>query len=575
MSKQEAIKNALTTVKSHGYEVPAEVVKSVSELDNPNYRVAIVGKFQVGKSTLVNNVFLGGNKLLAEGRGVCTTALATDIEYGNEPSLQVYRWKDETHTEEEAEPRIVNPTPEDVDSVTASKTMDARNELAKRVSRVKITEPNDALEGFTIIDTPGLDDPNRELLLNTTYRIIPKSDVALLVVECRSLDAVEKELLRNSLIGQGISKVMILVSYKPNNEMDAEQRAGIVANIKAELASIGRSDIPVEIYCYDKSVEDILCDVSEIRMAIRSYLEKNALPGREERVTHIVRKMLGDYLLKIATEIKMAETSEAEKADFTNRLDEEEKKFKSESRRVFDRMSSEMLNIENDVVSRSNNVVDLVFKDFYSSLEKAENASELQSIVSNADVDLKNKLTEKMAEVGAEMHRKIQLMMDRYAHEIEGVSENMGIFFKDELGIKGSFIMKIPSFVWTILDIVSLDVLLPGGFITATIVKIIIEKIPILKNLTLGVIVKTIALKQLKTNLDEAKVTIKQNIQTQLHENLQNACDEIKRAVEDNNVQHIEAVRTAAANANNETSSNLMVLKSAKEDLERALAALN
>jgi hypothetical protein len=501
--------------------------------------------------------------------------LATDIEYGNEPSLQVYRWKDETHTEEDAEPRIVNPTPEDVDRVTASKTMDARNELAKRVSRVKITEPNDALEGFTIIDTPGLDDPNRELLLNTTYRIIPKSDVALLVVECRSLDAVEKELLRNSLIGQGISKVMILVSYKPNNDMDAEQRSGIVANIKAELASIGRSDIPVEIYCYDKSVEDILCDVSEIRLAIRSYLEKNALPGREERVTHIVRKMLSDYLLKIATEIKMAETSETEKADFTNRLNEEEKKFKSESRRVFDRMSSEMLNIENDVVSRSNNVVDSVFRDFYSSLEKAENASELQSIVSNADVDLKIKLTEKMAEVGAEMHRKIQLMMDRYAHEIEGVSENMGIFFKDELGIKGSFIMKIPSFVWTILDIVSLDVLLPGGLITATIVKIIIERFPVLKKLTLGAIAKTIALKQLKTNLDEAKVTIKQQIQTQLHENLQNACDEIKRAVEDNNVQHIEAVRTAAANASNETSSNLMVLKSAKEDLERALAALN
>ena len=173
------------------------------------------------------------------------------------------------------------------------------------------------------------------------------------------------------------------------------------------------------------------------------------------------------------------------------------------------------------------------------------------------------------------MHRKIQLMLDRYAHEIEGVSENMGIFFKDELGIKGSFIMKIPSFVWTILDIVSLDVLLPGGFITATIVKILIEKIPILKNLTLGVIVKTIALKQLKTNLDEAKVTIKQNIQTQLHENLQNACDEIKRAVEDNNAQHIETIRTAAANASNETSSNIMALKSAKEDLERALAALN
>jgi gas vesicle protein len=235
-------------------------------------------------------------------------------------------------------------------------------------------------------------------------------------------------------------------------------------------------------------------------------------------------------------------------------------------------MSSEMLDIEKDVVSRSNNVVDSVFRDFYSSLEKAENASALQSIVSNADVDLKNKLTEKMAEVGAEMHRKIQLMMDRYAHEMEGVSENMGIFFKDELGIKGSFITKIPSFVWTILDIVGLDILLPGGVIIATIAKTLIY---IFKAPTLGDLVKTIALKQLKTNLDEAKVTIKQNIQTQLHENLQNACDEIKRAVEDNNARHIEAVRTAAANANNETSSNIMALKSAKEDLERALAALN
>ena len=53
MSKQEAIRNAASAVKAHGLTLPADLDKQIAGLENPQYRVAVVGEYQVGKSTLL------------------------------------------------------------------------------------------------------------------------------------------------------------------------------------------------------------------------------------------------------------------------------------------------------------------------------------------------------------------------------------------------------------------------------------------------------------------------------------------------------------------------------------------
>jgi len=66
MSKVDAIRNAIETAEKHGFAPPPALKREVAELENPQYRIAVVGKFQVGKSTLINKVFLQDNPILWE-----------------------------------------------------------------------------------------------------------------------------------------------------------------------------------------------------------------------------------------------------------------------------------------------------------------------------------------------------------------------------------------------------------------------------------------------------------------------------------------------------------------------------
>ena len=224
MSKQEAIRNAARAVKAHGLTLPVDLEKQIAGLENPQYRVAVVGEYQVGKSTLINRVFLGDKPLLSEGRGLCTTAVATDIEYASSPILEVYDWTDTSRTGEALAKTIPNPTEDDVNDATVSCAMETRAELAKKRARVAVKVPNEALRGFTVVDTPGLDDPNQELLLDTTWRIIPTADVALLVVRGdKTLGDRERGLLRKEIMGRnGISRLMVLASFNQSGSGRAQ-----------------------------------------------------------------------------------------------------------------------------------------------------------------------------------------------------------------------------------------------------------------------------------------------------------------------------------------------------------------
>ena len=79
----QKIRNAVETMKKYGFKPSDRLAKELANLENPNYKVAVVGKYQVGKSKLINEVFLR-NQLLIEGEELCTTAVGTEICYGTE-----------------------------------------------------------------------------------------------------------------------------------------------------------------------------------------------------------------------------------------------------------------------------------------------------------------------------------------------------------------------------------------------------------------------------------------------------------------------------------------------------------
>ena len=570
MSKQEAIRNAARAVKAHGLSLPAELDKQIAGLENPQYRVAVVGEYQVGKSTLINRVFLGDKPLLTEGRGLCCTAVATDNEYGPDAKMEVFDWADGSRTAETLVKTVPNPTEDDVNDATVSSAMETRAELAKKRARVRIAVPNEALRGFTVIDTPGLDDPNQELLLDTTWRIIPGSDVALLVVPARMLGDRAINLLRKEIMGtNGISRLMVLVSCKPSDDFDADQRKEILDTIKSQLANIGRENIPVEMYCFDPAIEDIMSDVSEIRMTIRSFLAENALPGREEKVSNLVRMEIEKDLAAIAAKLATAGKSEAERAVLAAKVNAEVARFKEKAERAFERFQSEIKSLDDDMMNEVSLAVEAVFEKFYTDLSNQPSVGAMKKVLAKANTTIKSDLQDKLSIIGLKLKADIESLVRHYGDDMEEARRNWHLFVSEEFQIKTGFVAKIPTIVYEAISVVLLNLVLPLGWITAIVGRLISK--PFMDPVSW--IAKQAILSQVKSGLEESKSETTHQIMQTVHEGIEKTFADVKAAMEDSNRSQVEAIRAALA-AEPAGSGDRAALESAKADLESALAAL-
>lgn len=67
MANKKTLAEAVSRLSENNLPVSELTKISVSRLENPHYRIGFVGQYQVGKSTLINRVFLRDDLLLKEG----------------------------------------------------------------------------------------------------------------------------------------------------------------------------------------------------------------------------------------------------------------------------------------------------------------------------------------------------------------------------------------------------------------------------------------------------------------------------------------------------------------------------
>ena len=571
MSKQDAIRNAARAVKAHGFTLPAEIDRQIADLENPQYRVAVVGEYQVGKSTLINRVFLGDKPILSEGHGLCNTAVATDVEYGPSAKMEIFDWADSSREKDVLVKTVDNPTEDDVEDATVATASETRAELAKKRARVRIQVPNDALRGYTVVDTPGLDDPEQELLDNTTWRIIPGADVALLVVEGdRQLGDRQLNLLRKEIMGKnGISRLMVLASFKPRSNLSADQRKDILETIKSQLAVIGRDNIPIEMYCFDTSIEDIMSDVSEIRMALRTFLSENALPGREEKVSNLVRAELEKDLVEIAAKLATIGKSDAERAALAAKVEAEVARFKEKAEHAFERFQDEVKALNDDTMHDVDLAVEAVFDKFYADLAEKETVNAMKKVIDKAEKTLKSDLQDKVSIIGLKLKAEITRLVDRYGNEMDEGRREWNVFISDEFAIKKPMAAKVPTIALTALEVVLLNLVLPFGWITAIVAQILVGN----AFAPAKFLMKQEILREVRNALEEAKPETRTQIMQQVDAAIQKTFTDVKAAMEASNKAQVEAIRSALA-AEPAGSGDRAALESAKADLESALATL-
>lgn len=304
---------SVAIVQRVGYEdIAQQLATEADRYQSDTYKIAVVGEFKTGKSTLINRVFLKSNTLFTDVMEA--TAIPTEIFYSPEKRLEVIPYIakkdkkispfDEKQTsdveviQQEGAPVLIeNPAAEDIKTHTSASSSELRTELAKKTSRVKLGWPAVNLFGLTVFDTPGINSLN-EAVVATTYRIIPEADVVVFVTTAKQLSTVELEFMSGHVFKKGITRAMVVVTYDPNAGMISDRdRDALLKTIRRQMEDIGRADVPVDLI---NIREDETARAERMRAGIRERIESEVQKQAQTKdprqsVDQVIGGLLGEH----------------------------------------------------------------------------------------------------------------------------------------------------------------------------------------------------------------------------------------------------------------------------------------
>ncbi|MBW4644308.1 MAG: dynamin family protein [Goleter apudmare HA4340-LM2] len=202
-----------------------DVVTVCNHLTNPNFRIAVFGPFNHGKSTLLNAI-LGSRALPIDL--IPTTGAAITVKYGSDirtrimlvDGTEIYRSGTEV--------------------LQQFAVLDNNRQMRKDVASVEIYCPHSFLEtGVEFVDLPGTND--REAQDNLVKEQLLSADLVVQLLDARKLMTLgERENLRDWLLDRGIKTVIFVANFinllEPDEQQQVQNRLRFVAeSFRAEL----------------------------------------------------------------------------------------------------------------------------------------------------------------------------------------------------------------------------------------------------------------------------------------------------------------------------------------------------
>jgi GTPase SAR1 family protein len=204
----------LRTLRDHATELKLEETAArtnevLDRVENDFFRVAVVGEFKRGKSTLINALL--GREVLPADVLPCSATL-NRVTYGIQPSVTlVFKAKGDEpeHTEtigiDELADYVTKLTPESEQRAA---------DIKEAVVHYPVKYCRDKAD---IIDTPGLNDD--ESMTDVTMSVLPQVDAAVLVILAQSPFSNYEADFLNRLLSRDLGRVLFVV-----NRMDSIRR---------------------------------------------------------------------------------------------------------------------------------------------------------------------------------------------------------------------------------------------------------------------------------------------------------------------------------------------------------------
>lgn len=246
------------------------------QLSSRTYRVAVIGEFKRGKSSLVNCIL--GTEVLPTDI-LPTTAVVNRIKYGTEQKIEIY-YKDGT-----------------LETTTVAALADyatKRNEdLAAKIREIVVYYPSVFCQNnVELVDTPGLNDD--EFMDKTTLDVLDKIDTAIVTTHAGyPVSETEKKLICRLIEQDDIYHLTFAATFIDRVSDEPEEQDRVVDLIRKRL----REDT-YQMFCKEhgdrpeliKKAEKILCDpvvfAVSSKLAMKGFVSGKTQLLEESRFPH-------------------------------------------------------------------------------------------------------------------------------------------------------------------------------------------------------------------------------------------------------------------------------------------------
>jgi hypothetical protein len=546
-------------------------------LSQEHYKVAFVGQFKVGKSTLINRTILKEDILFTDV--LEATSVPTELVYGAESRLEIFHFEHaqlplnlpdqltgstSIITGERIVESIANPTTAQIRQYTCGETAEERSQLAQRVSRVKLTYPAENLRGFTVIDTAGINSTT-EAVVTTTYRIIPSSDLTILVVPPKGLSEIDIEFLRGKIFEAGITRCMVVINYDSRfAELDSDHLVRIQSTIKAQLTNMGRPGIEVAIAegvsggtlppgGLEKQLRDAADDVfdpfknfpgatsagSETRSTpteatsfernLVTFIRDNIRPGREEKMRIRIRSRLSALFREIEIELATIGQSEDQRKVSLQKAQHAVKQTQAEYEVLRHQFLKDLRLIQKQHELDLTQGLNRLMQQFYGKIDETKTLADTQNVILTSKKWMKSDVEALVQQVAINTRPKIQHLQQNYAvrwAETARAWEDVQV----DLNLEGGILEKVPPFLVNIADYALTILVLPFPFFIDLLIRFIAEKIPALAQFIPANLVIAILKTSVKRNCDEQFQIVIEETEQKIRDAYQQAEEKIEQA---------------------------------------------
>ena len=205
-----------------GNDCARQIRETVERIRTRLYRVAVIGEFKRGKSSLINAI-IGAEVLPTDVLPM--TAAVTRVTYGDHRRILI-RYKDGSSEERTVEELLDFATKYDAE----------KEKTAATIREIEVTHPSVFCKNhIDILDTPGLND--NESMTEVTLGVLGEVDAAIMVISAKApLSLTEQNLILNMISQPQIRHIIFVVTHIDAVSNRKQQQDKLIAFIQDRLS---------------------------------------------------------------------------------------------------------------------------------------------------------------------------------------------------------------------------------------------------------------------------------------------------------------------------------------------------